>query len=191
MASQPAETSSQVPSSRPGPDESTDPDPISEDDICPVCHLLLFKPVKTRCSHLLCSSCMAHWADVSVTSQMTIVSLDDQPSSFDPIQIEANCPMCRTRTTASLDTQLEEDLKTRYPVKYTEREVEERAPEDGGEEVPVETLTLYIGNEHRMVLPQGGDANRHEWTFFVRPSRTDIIEEVQLLLVRSMILRVP
>ena len=154
---------------------------VVEDHMCPVCQLLLFRPVTTRCNHTLCESCMAHWADVSVTSQMTIVSLDEQPSQFNPIQVEAKCPMCRTLTTARLDPEMAHVLSTRYPRKYAERRVEEQTPESA-EASSMETLTLYIGNSHRLVEPLGGSGNQHDWTFFVRPSRTDIIEEVHILL---------
>lgn len=155
---------------------------ISEDHVCPVCHLLLYRPVTTRCNHTLCEPCMAHWADISVTSQMTIVSLDDEPSMFNPIQVEARCPMCRTLTTASLNASLAEGLRNRHPVQYIERQNEEQAPEATLPEAAMQTLTVYIGNKHRIVTPQGGSSNRHEWTFFVKPSRTDIIEEVHMLL---------
>lgn len=126
---------------------------------------------------------MAHWADVSVTTQMTIVSLDEEPSDFDPIQVEANCPMCRRPTTASLNTQLAEQLSARYPLTYSERRADEQASEADGSESAIETLTLYIGNKHRLIRPAEDSSNRHEWTFFVRPSRTDIIKEVQILIV--------
>ena len=154
-----------------------------EDDLCPICQLLLFRPVTTSCNHTLCESCMAHWADVSVISQMTIVSLDDIPTSMAANAVEARCPMCRTPTTASLNPNLEESLRSRYPSTYASRQAEEAIP--SAEETTIETLTLYIGNTHRLKPPSDPDdttSNIHEWTFFVRPSRTDIIEEVQIFL---------
>lgn len=155
---------------------------MTDDDLCPVCHLLLYRPVTTRCNHTLCESCMAHWADVSVTSQMTIVSLDEEPATFDAAGVEARCPMCRTSTVASFNPTLAEQLAEKYPLTYAEREAEEKKAEEGGEGA-IETLTLYIGNKHHLIMPAEGSSNRHEWTFFVKPSRTDIIEEVQILLV--------
>src|SRR6266536_4843846 len=183
MAPRPRESSLQTPLSPTGQQEDGHQEAISEDHVCPVCHLLLFRPVRTHCNHTLCESCMAHWAHVSVTSQMTIVSLDDEPSIFEPLEIEAKCPMCRTPTTASLDARLAGELGARYPLRYAERQAEEQTFEVDRLESAIETLTLYIGNRHRLVMPQGGSSNWHEWTFFVRPSRTDIIEEVQILLV--------
>lgn len=42
----------------------------------------------------------------------------------------------------------------------------------------IQTFTIEVGNVHRYV-PQRG-ANQHDWTFFVRPSRTGIIKEVHV-----------
>jgi hypothetical protein len=75
---------------------------VDEDDICAICHLLLYKPVTTRCNHTLCEPCMSHWADVSVTTQMTTVGLEDEPVSLLPTDIETRCPMCRTSTTVRM-----------------------------------------------------------------------------------------
>jgi hypothetical protein len=48
----------------------------------------------------------------------------------------------------------------------------------------IDTLTLDIGNTHRLIQPRNPtSSNEHEWTFFVRPSRVDIIEKVQIILV--------
>ena len=123
---------------------------------------------------------MEHWADVSVTSQMTIVSLDDVATPFAANAIEARCPMCRTPTTATLNPSLEGMIRSRYPSTYSERQAEETRPTD---DALIETLTLYIGNEHHLISPDDPEpSNVHLWTFFVRPSRTDVFEEVQILL---------
>ena len=160
-------------------------DMIEDDDLCPVCRLLLYRPVTTTCRHTLCESCMAHWADVSVSSQMTIVNVNEQATDFDAVsELEARCPMCRTQTNASLNNALIASLKDKYPTAYAERENEENRPngqQNGGKEI--QTLTLYIGNSHKLTEPSPGSSNMHDWTFFVRPSRTEIIEEVQIVLV--------
>jgi hypothetical protein len=45
-------------------------------------------------------------------------------------------------------------------------------------------MTLYIGNTHRLkVLDCAELPNVHDCTFFVRPSRTDVIEKVQIFLL--------
>lgn len=127
---------------------------------------------------------MAEWADVSVTSQMTIVPLEEEPQEFNALNLEAKCPMCRTQTTAQPSSTKEEELKTRYPEAYSEREEDERreSQQNGN---PVETITLYIGNTAKAV-PGGeiGDGrSMYDWEFFVKPSNTLIVNEVEMVLV--------
>lgn len=157
---------------------------IEHDDICPICQLLLYRPVRTRCNHTLCESCMAHWADVSITTQMTTVGLDDRAVILLPNEIETKCPMCRTLTTAKIDPKRESKLQEQYPITYQERQIEHRTTVDDGSTSRVETLTVYIGNEHSLVRTEDGSNNKHQWNFFVRPSRSDLLEEVQIFLVR-------
>jgi hypothetical protein len=156
---------------------------IDQDDLCAICHLLLYRPVRTICNHTLCESCMSHWADVSITSQMTRVGLEDEAVVLLPHEIETRCPMCRTLTTATLDPGRESTLQDRYPAVYEAREAESKAADEDDFASSVEPLTVYIGNEHVMVRPEGSSKNKHHWKFFVRPSRTDLIEEVQIFLV--------
>jgi hypothetical protein len=164
--------------------ENKHPEEVNEDDVCPICHLLLYRPVRTRCGHALCESCMMHWADASVTSQMTIVSLEDDPNTNSEDALSANCPMCRTPTTATLNTKLHRTLRSKYPRLYPVREAEEQPTST---DASIETLGLYIGNTHR-IRPRNPDedyetSNIHEWTFFVRPTtHQHIIEEVQIFL---------
>lgn len=156
---------------------------IHEEDLCLVCHQLLYRPVTTQCNHTLCESCMAHWADVSAASaQMTIVSLDEEPTTFNASEVEARCPMCRTTTTASINSGMSTRLEVQYPRAYKERELEERPSSLDGSLSSLETLTVYIGNKHE-ILDCQDSPNMHEWTFFVKPSRTDIIDSVKILLV--------
>jgi hypothetical protein len=50
--------------------EAEDEEKIDEDHLCPICQLLLFRPVTTSCNHTLCESCtllsssplMPHWS---------------------------------------------------------------------------------------------------------------------------------
>ena len=154
---------------------------IDEDDLCPICQLLLCNPVTTRCGHTLCKSCMATWADVSVSMpNMIIVSVDEEAIDFDPATgLEARCPMCRTLTNATANAQRTEDLRSRYSQTYSKREAEEAHDEDLGDSI--QTITIHVGNKHELVTPEADDSeNQHLWTFFVRPTRTDIIEEVHL-----------
>lgn len=161
---------------------------IDEDDLCPICHLLLYRPVRTRCNHTLCEACMAHWADVSITSQMTTVGLDDQAVVLLPHEIETRCPMCRTSTTATFDPSRESALQRQYPKASHAREIESRTADADDFASSIETLTVYIGNEHRLIRAYDESNNRHDWKFFVRPSRTDLIEEVQIFLVSMLLL---
>jgi hypothetical protein len=70
-----------------------------------------------------------------------------------------------------------------YPATYAERRAEEEI--DRGVRIgqqDVEGVMILIGNKHR---PRRGadDANEHDWTFFVRTSRPDIVQEVRINLV--------
>jgi hypothetical protein len=161
-------------------DEAEQEEEIDEDDVCPICQLLIYKPVITRCNHTLCESCMAHWADVSITSQMTVVGLEDEAAILLPNEIETRCPMCRTSTTASFDGSRASKLLSQYPKTYKTRQAEEQVVE---ESESVETLTLYIGNTHTLIRNSDTESrNKHEWKFFIRTSRNDLIEEVQIFL---------
>lgn len=163
------------------------PEDVGDDDLCPICHTLLHSPVTTTCNHTMCFICMAHWAEISLSSQMTIVDVDEEPVPFNPVSdLEAKCPMCRTQTVAAPDVGRAEALKGKYPRVWAERETEEG--EGDGEMGGVQTFTVYVGNRHKIV--ESEDANSHEWAFFVKPSRTDILEEVQLVLV-SFLTRFP
>ena len=157
---------------------------VHEDDVCPICQLLFYRPVTTRCNHTVCESCMMHWADVSVISQMTIIGLDDDPNGNAANALSAKCPLCRTQTTARLNIKLHRTLRLKYPTLYPIREAEEQPTQTDGS---VETLTLYIGNTHRLRPRDPNEdyetSNIHEWMFFVRPtSHQHIIEEVQIFL---------
>ena len=161
-------------------------DAIEHDDLCAICHCLLLSPVTTTCNHTMCAACMLMWADISIARQMQIVGLDDAPMTLLPSEMESRCPMCRTLTTASPDRAREAALRRRYAQPYRQREREERTVPNEDFTEAVETLTLYIGNTHHLIKPDSaGSKNTHNWKFFVRPSRTDLIEEVQVFLVRT------
>lgn len=117
-----------------------------------------------------------------MSQPMTIVPVDEQATDFDPVSgLEARCPMCRTQTSAVADVAREQALLAKYSDAYAKREDEER--EDAALSESIQTITVCVGNHHSLVEPQEeGSSNTHEWTFFVRPSRTDVIEEVQIFL---------
>ena len=167
-----------------GSNTKPDHEVIDHDDLCAICHALLYKPVTTQCQHTMCESCMTLWAEISINQQMTVVGLDDQAMTLHPSELEVRCPMCRTLGTATSDQRREALLGAQYPLTYAQRGVEEaRVAEDDFVD-SVETLTLYIGNTHQLIRPDSQESqNKHSWKFFVRPSRTDLIEEVQIFLV--------
>lgn len=177
-----AEKAVTPPTSRPRRSEG---EIIEHDDLCAICHCLLLRPVTTTCHHTLCAACMEMWADISITRQMQIVGLDDTPMAIFPSEMESRCPMCRQLSTASPDRERERDLRRRYPQAYRQREIEEQTASDDDFVEAVETLTLYIGNTHHQLRADAQESkNTHNWKFFVKPSRTDLIEEVQVFLVR-------
>ncbi|ETN46564.1 uncharacterized protein HMPREF1541_00749 [Cyphellophora europaea CBS 101466] len=156
---------------------------IEHDDLCAICHCLMLRPVTTTCNHTLCAECMKVWSDISITDQRQIVGLEDVPTTCLPSEMESRCPMCRTLTTASPDRTREAALRRKYKHSYAARELEAQIVSDEHNADTIETLTLYIGNTHHLVkADQSGSKNTHNWKFFVRPSRTDLIEEVQVFL---------
>jgi hypothetical protein len=137
---------------------------------------------------------MAQWADASSSNSSTSaiehssadVTLSDFDPNYDPTyDLEANCPMCRTHTTAAPDTALAAQLSAKYPKTYAERHVEEqvergsRVGQDG-----VEGFMILIGNKHKLVR-ESEDDNEHDWTFFVRTSRPELVKEVRIYLVSA------
>ncbi|KAF3278226.1 hypothetical protein TWF173_005747 [Orbilia oligospora] len=153
----------------------------NDDDLCPICRQLLHRPVVTECSHTLCELCMTEWADVSVTSQMTIVPLAERPEDFVAANLQAKCPMCRTMTSAKRSLEVEERVKSRYPDVYRKRD-EEAIAEEEAKEISIETLTVYIGNT--VVPPENLEDERalFNWEFFVNISDTSVVNEVEILL---------
>jgi hypothetical protein len=161
---------------------------IAHDDQCAICHALLYKPVTTKCHHTMCESCMNLWAEISINQQIAIVSLDEHHMTLHPSELEIKCPMCRTSSTAAADADREALLRSQYPQTYALRGAEEQTAVEG-DLTDVESLTLYVGNTHQLVKHDDDDGNeypnKHDWKFFVRPSRNDLIEEVHVYLVRT------
>ncbi|KAF2025663.1 hypothetical protein EK21DRAFT_10197, partial [Setomelanomma holmii] len=158
---------------------------VAHDDLCPICQLLLFTPVRTQCNHLLCASCMAQWADVSSTNRIEHTSLDVNLTNFDPnydpmYDLEAGCPMCRTHTTASADNVLAKKLEKKYPTTYAVCREKDRKG-NRARDSPPEGVMILIGNKHRLVRGAEDD-NQHDWTFFVRISRPELVQEVRVKL---------
>ncbi|KAI4718322.1 hypothetical protein E4T48_05514 [Aureobasidium sp. EXF-10727] len=112
---------------------------------------------------------------------MTILPPSSSPSMFSGADTEARCPMCRTPSSATPNSDRMIRLQQRYPVTYPARAAEE-ASENDPNAGTIETLTLCIGNTHKLISPAPESQNMHQWTFFVRPSRKDIIASVDIQL---------
>lgn len=110
--------------------------------------------------------------------QTKIVDVDEPVESVAVTGLDAKCPMCRTQTMATFNADMATRLATQYPHTWKERSIEEA--DSFNEQGSIQTLTVYVGNRHQLVPAEKG--NCHDWTFFCRPSRTDIIEEVQFAL---------
>jgi hypothetical protein len=170
-------------------DRNKSSEAVNAHDICPVCKLLLIEPVTTSCSHLLCESCMT----TSDKINLTVVPLDSEgdvggEAAQWNFQITQPCPCCEPGHSstagehgftdtyfAKANIKLSQELRAKYPSEYVRREASLDATEDG-----TQMLTINVGNWHELVGP-----HRHKWTFFVKPSRTDIIEEIHIHLHES------
>jgi hypothetical protein len=116
---------------------------------------------------------MSQWADISL-SQFRPVPLSDSSPHWSETPVK--CPLCRTSTTSTPHPTRDLLLRSKYPETYRARQLEDSEPDE------LMTLALCVGNTHHQKNP--GD-EEHEWTFFVRPERTDFIDEVQINLVSS------
>lgn len=151
-------------------------------DKCPICSSLLSTPITTECGHTFCQSCI-RWADLSVASTgLVTISLDSEGDDYHVI-----CPLCANVTGAAIDSDCQRRIKTTYPNLY--RLSRWCLPNHQNENFPlIENLTLDIGNTHRIkhvTAPQMIHRNRHDWTFFVRPSKPDLVAEVKVTLHES------
>lgn len=52
----------------------------------------------------------------------------------------------------------------------------------------IEPLTLDIGNTHREIAPKSySPSNKHDWTFFVSPSKTNAIKDINICLASNFV----
>lgn len=156
---------------------------VDSEYICPICKLLLLDPVTTSCGHTMCDSCLLEDNRIN----MTIVPIDSEgepegdaaTENFQGIQY---CPSCRkvgdqasSAPFVSPNYSLTQGLRSKYPRQYAQRTADLHAASEN-----VQNLIINIGNWHELV-----DTHHHRWTFFVKPSRTDIIKEIHLYLHES------
>lgn len=91
--------------------------------------------------------------------------------------------MCRSNTDAIPDLRFEAELKRKYGALYATRVAEEADARRQEDESGVEPIAIVIGNEHRYHRPEDPEShNVHAWTFYVRPDRPEMVEEVQVFL---------
>ena len=165
----------EVPIAPPLQDVQTDD--IDEDERCPKCRELLFEPVTTSCKHSFCAACMSHQADDEL-------ALIWEPLESGNIQGDAaqenfgrqySCPVCGAQALLYHNTALAQQLQIKHPRTFAQRsETAHAADDDSG------FMSIAIGNWHDLVR-----ADHHRWTFFIKPSRTDIIREVHVNLHES------
>lgn len=153
------------------------PEDVHEDERCPNCKQLLFEPVTTSCKHSFCAACMSHQTDDEL-------ALIWEPLGSGNVQGDAaqenfgrprSCPVCGAESLLYHNTALAQQLQSKYPRTFTQRSEKAcSADEDSG------IISISIGNWHELVK-----TDHHRWTFFVKPSRTDVIGEVHIHLHES------
>ena len=68
-------------------------------------------------------------------------------------------------------------MQAKYPQQYAIRAAEDKREREA---TAVETMTVHIDNKHRLIPNTPVWGNDRDWTFFVRPSRTDVILGVRI-----------
>lgn len=176
---------------RPRYEESPEPDTlptedneelINEEDVCSICALLLVKPVTTNCNHVFCEDCFKTWADISLTDRIELGLDIDEDFAPRPHVIEAKCPMCRTLSLGMLSEDRAEKLAKLYPRSYAARLKELNAVNEDDDGALIEPIEILIGNEHQLIRVDDEHQNKHSWRFFVKTSRSDIVEEIHVSL---------
>lgn len=155
-----------------------------EDDDCVICYSTLYRPVKTDCRHSACEACMLHWA---LAAMDECAEHADLPTGLTVDGIKFRCPTCRTYTTAAFDAEQNARLQARYPEEYAARAAESASTEDTPEdEYATKTMLIMLGNSHRKIEPEPcpytDNKRRHEWTFFIKSSQSELIQEMQVVL---------
>lgn len=158
---------------------ATNEESITGSDKCPICFGFLDMPISTSCLHVFCQRCF-RWADISLDStQLRFVGLDEEEETDKkPRDVQILCPVCGLLTKADHDWSLQRTMQTTYPNTY--RTLSWRVLKERKDSFPViEILRIIVGNTHKL---QPTENNRHDWTFFVRPSNPDFVSEVKIFL---------
>lgn len=151
---------------------------VSEDELCPKCWEIPLQPLNSTCGHSFCACCMTDMDDRDVVLIFEPLELDGHAKgeamtqNFGTIRL---CPVCQVRARFYHDTVREKQLQQAWPLAYAERAEHGSIADDAAG-----IITITIGNWHELV-----QEHHHRWSFFVKPSRTDIIEEVHMHLHES------
>ncbi|KAK8023690.1 hypothetical protein PG993_011756 [Apiospora rasikravindrae] len=173
------------------------PQPLEEDeveyfhpnDFCFLCQRLLYDPIVTPCGHMLCKPCMVDNALGSLPSPVWVVAVHEDPTNTLPVdrllrRLSARCPVCCNQFKDGVRTCVEKcaDLRAKYPAAYAARaDAQSRTEAGSGGDSEVERITMCVGNENWEIQPPPGSSKTekiHEWSFFAKFSRHDIIEGV-------------
>jgi len=76
-------------------------DDVETEDCCPICHGLLFRPVRPMCTHTFCRFCLILWVEKC--------NKDNQ---------EGMCPMCRSEVILPETLEIDDDLEKTILQKY-------------------------------------------------------------------------
>jgi len=166
------------------------------DELCPICSSPLYTPISTGCGHTFCQNCI-DWTDISVVSSDLVtvpLKYNDLPTSDSQRNDqEIICPLCGGLTTVFFDSLLQESLQARsLHIYHNSFGMGEGTVSSLLGSSTLETLTLLIGNTHKLSQFISSDLqsdpqreNKHDWTFFVRPSNKAMVEEVVVHLHKS------
>jgi len=131
-----------------------------DDNVCPVCVQLYYKPSCTPCNHHFCLHCLTQL-----------------------IEVESRCPLCRTDIPSTfvpvLDVAYNSSLLKKFPEKMKSREEEIKAHE--GKYIKIKFL---YGNSHTLVQPQPNTRNSHEWKVYVKPARPEAKKYIDSVIFR-------
>lgn len=161
---------------------------LTDDAKCPICLKFLAVAVATTCHHMFCQSCFI-WANVSVKSATLSTFKTEKSGDEDAITTSILCPICGETSGSYIDLRHQYKIQNQYPHNW--RYASWKSSEiDAPPKFPVfEFLTLTIGNTHKLTeepkTSRQGHSNRHDWTFYVRPSHPELIADVRVILHKT------
>lgn len=145
---------------------------------CPVCESFMIDPVSTSCGHTLCDSCVSGQAQDKFMFLFEPLDSKGKPEGDAAVRnfgYNWRCPVCGTQAYVWYNSLLAQQLQREFPATHLQRSAEVNMAMGDSE-----LINISIGNWHELV-GQGA----HRWTFFVKPSRTDIVDMVYIQLHES------